>query len=100
MVEAVSIVVRGGVVHPGAHGVNADRLCVKTSAISKHKSIDPLKGTGMNEDGAGRTARSVVMDRSSRVAGWRRKCVVSGGKMGRRRRPQWLSWEAGNLVGK
>lgn len=61
-VEAVSIVVRDGVVHPGAHGVEADKLCAETSAINKYDAKYPLNGTGMNGDGAGRTARRVVMD--------------------------------------
>lgn len=82
--EAVSIVVGDGVVHPGAHGDGPDRLCATTLAISRLTARNPLKGAGTDDDGAVSRPRRVVMDRSSRVAGWWRivcgvRCVCGVG---------------------
>lgn len=84
MREAVSIVVGDGVVHPGAHGDGPDRLRATALAISRHTARNPLKGAGTDDDGAVSRPRRVVMDRSSRVAGWWRivcgvRCVCGVG---------------------
>lgn len=58
---AAAIVVRNSVVHPSAHGVRADELSETESAIKQQEAKDPLNGARLDGNGAGRTARRVVM---------------------------------------
>lgn len=64
--EAIAIVVGDGVVCPGAHGVEPDRLCATASAISRHWTGVSLKGAGRKEDGAAARHARVVMVESRR----------------------------------